>query len=430
MDKEYRLDKEYSVMEVLRYNLRMWWLAVICALLCAALLGGYKYKANHPFVEKVVYDNIQQAAAAIYVKPYSDETAVERAGTIVKIAKSNLTYKELIRKTGLGLDYQGYLAVFDIFQGEVSDVLSLCVNYPASFGDFSITDETEAVGFADEVIAALEETSREIIGSGCITVVDEPHASSIVQKIESYYISEEEFRQGVLKAATAGFLLGIIVEVVVYTCFLLLWKKPKNAEEIRQCMEAPVIDTLKDGNDNAETFRKVCLFFKEEEQVGCVRINCISLGSPRKDAALKTAMSFANEQKRTLFVNLAGEGEDGKPEHSVSRFVFEEGAEITPLALNHYLDVVCRTAETEKGFDLLGNRRFAMFLDEKSREYERIVIGTGDAADCADAYVAARLCDRSFLVCGRKNVKNETLYRVKNEADVNRIQISGILIYE
>lgn len=431
MDKEYRLDKEYSVAEILKYNLRMWWLAAICALLCAAVLGGYKYKANHPFVENVVYDNIRQAAAALYVKPYSDETAIERGGTIIKIAKSNLTYTELVERTGLGLDYQGYLAVFDLFQGEVSDVLSLCVNYPVTYGDFTIADEAQAIGFAREIIAALEKTSQEIIGRSCFSVVDEPYASNVVQKIESFYISEEEFRQGVLKAATAGFLLGIIVEVVLYTCFLLLWKKPKNAEEVRSCIEAPVIDTLKGGNDNVETFRKVCLFLEEEkEQAGCRKVNCISLGSPHRDAALKMAMSYANEQKRTLFVNLAGEGEDGKPEHSVSRYVFEEGAQIAPLALNHYLDVVGRTAETEKGFDLLRNERFSRFLEEKSGEYERIVIGTGDAAESVDACVAARLCDQSFLVCGRKNVGNEALYRLKNEADVNRIKISGILLYE
>lgn len=221
-------------------------------------------------------------------------------------------------------------------------------------------------------------------------------------------------REGLL-TMLAGGLMGVV----------------RDSEEVRSCIEAPVIDTLKGGNDNVETFRKVCLFLEEEkEQAGCRKVNCISLGSPHRDAALKMAMSYANEQKRTLFVNLAGEGEDGKPEHSVSRYVFEEGAQIAPLALNHYLDVVGRTAETEKGFDLLRNERFSRFLEEKSGEYERIVIGTGDAAESVDACVAARLCDQSFLVCGRKNVGNEALYRLKNEADVNRIKISGILLYE
>ena len=42
MNKEYNLDKEYNVVEIIRYNLRMWWLAVIFAGICAGILGGYK----------------------------------------------------------------------------------------------------------------------------------------------------------------------------------------------------------------------------------------------------------------------------------------------------------------------------------------------------------------------------------------------------
>ena len=38
MSREYNTEKEYTVWEIIRYNLRMWWLAVIMAILCAAAL--------------------------------------------------------------------------------------------------------------------------------------------------------------------------------------------------------------------------------------------------------------------------------------------------------------------------------------------------------------------------------------------------------
>ena len=45
MNQEYRLDREYSIAEIIQCNLRKWWLALICAAVCAAVLGGYKYKS-------------------------------------------------------------------------------------------------------------------------------------------------------------------------------------------------------------------------------------------------------------------------------------------------------------------------------------------------------------------------------------------------
>ena len=58
MNQEYRLDREYSIAEIIQCNLRKWWLALICAAVCAAVLGGYKYKSLKPFIEQSVYENV------------------------------------------------------------------------------------------------------------------------------------------------------------------------------------------------------------------------------------------------------------------------------------------------------------------------------------------------------------------------------------
>lgn len=433
MNKKYQLDREYSVGEIIQYNLRMWWLALIFAVACAALLGGYKFVSTYPFLEKENYENIQQAATSLYVKNYNEESTVERVNNIIKIANSYRAYEMLTEKTGYVMDYESYKLLFSVEQGEASDVATVYFTYPASAGGFSISDDGEALAFLDTIVEVVDELSTEMIGESCVTVLDAPYVTSQLREVESYFITKDDFKKGVLKGATAGFILGIIVEIVLYTFWMLLYRKPKNAEEVRQCVDAPVIDMIKDKDDNEEeTFKKVALFLKGEEKgsldTSCVSISCILAQCPKKDVALKLAMSCANEQKKTLFIDLAAEGEGS--EHSISSYILGDGKQPKPLAMNGYLDKVSRSSSDEKGFNIVMNKRFEEYLSEKRKEYEYIIIGSADVSVKADAYAAAKLCDRSFLVCGRKTVKNETLYRVKNTAEVNGIRIEGVLIYE
>lgn len=88
MNQEYRLDREYSIAEIIQCNLRKWWLALICAAVCAAVLGGYKYKSLKPFIEQSVYENVKQVTATLYVADYSTSASTERANNVIKMAQS------------------------------------------------------------------------------------------------------------------------------------------------------------------------------------------------------------------------------------------------------------------------------------------------------------------------------------------------------
>ena len=48
-----------------------------------------------------------------------------------------------------------------------------------------------------------------------------------------------------MKGLVAGFLLGIIAEVALYSFWLVLYRKPKSAEEVCQILDVPVIDDEK-----------------------------------------------------------------------------------------------------------------------------------------------------------------------------------------
>lgn len=429
MSKEYRAEKEYSIAEIIRYNLKMWWIAAILAVLCAGVLGGYKYTTLHPYVEDEIYENTQQVVAAMIVSQYNEADSSNRVNNVRKIAASDRTYRKFKEITGYELTVQEYQNVFESEQAESSDVALFYITFPGHYGEFSIPDETEAVVFMEGILAATEQTCKEVLGGEYVSVLDTPYTTSEITKLKSYFITQEDFERAVLKAITAGVLLGIIVEVVCYTFWMLLYKKPKNAEEIRECLDVDVIDVLKEGEDNEEAFKKVAMFLKDK-QAACNRISCLTLQCPKKDAALKLAMSYANEQKKTLYIDLAvneGNGEEG---HSISSYVIGEADHVEPLKMNNYLDSVSRNPAAEKGLDIAGNNRFAAYVDEMSRIYECIVINSMDASKAAEAYAVAKLCNRNFVVCGRKTVKNEVLYKAKNTADVNGIQIDGVLIYE
>ena len=135
-------------------------------------------------------------------------------------------------------------------------------------------------------------------------------------------------------------------------------------------------------------------------------------------------------KKKTLYIDLAVNEGNGEEAHSISSYILGEADHVEPLAMNGYLDSVSRNPAAEKGLDIAGNKRFAAFVDEMSQKYECIVINSTDAAKAAEAYSVSKLCNKTFVVCGRRNVKNEVLYRAKNTADVNGIHVDGVLIYE
>lgn len=432
MNKGYQLDREYSVWEIIRYNLKMWWLALICAAVCAAALGGYKLVSLYPYLEKENYENIKQVTASLFVNSYSDESSVERANNVIKMADSYRAYEMVTEKTGYVMDYPTYQLLFDIMQGEAADVVSIYVTYPVNTGMFNMADETTAMIFANAVIEATDEIANELIGKETFTILDAPYLTSELQEIATYFITEEDFKKGVMKAITAGALLGIMVEVVLYTFWMLLCKKPKSIEEVRQCMETPIIDSVNEKTANEEEiYKNVALFLKgDKEHADSVVINCMIAQCPKKEVALKLAMSYANEQKKTLFIDLAANKDAVNGENSISPYILGEESLPKAKAMNKYLDAVCRNVTAEKGFNIVMHERFAEYISQMRQEYERIIINTTDIAESTDAYAAAKLCDKTFLACGRKSVKNETLYRAKNTADVNGIQIEGVLVYE
>lgn len=103
MNQRYESRKEYSLMDVLQYNLRKWWLAAVFAAVFAVIVGGYKAKTLMPYIDAEVYDDRMQVETSVLLKDYNSGSTVERGNDIMKIAKSSSVYDEFCKVTGIDL---------------------------------------------------------------------------------------------------------------------------------------------------------------------------------------------------------------------------------------------------------------------------------------------------------------------------------------
>lgn len=223
--EEYKLDAEYSVWELIRCNLQVWWLLLAAALIGAALFGGYIYASNRPFIVADKYEELYRVEASLCVTAYSNESAMERVGTVTKAAVSRTAYEKLLKNTGYDLEFLGYQQLFDLQMTDSSDIIMLYVYYPSEYGSFSIPDEEAALEYAGHVMDAIDQTTSELMGTTCVKFLDQPYAADPIEKKYAFAITEEEFPGEIRKAATAGAMFGVILEVALYTWYLMARKK-------------------------------------------------------------------------------------------------------------------------------------------------------------------------------------------------------------
>mgnify|MGYP000758518768 FL=1 len=138
-------------------------------------------------------------------------------------------------------------------------------------------------------------------------------------------------------------------------------------------------------------------------------------------------MCYANEKKKTLLIDLNATDSD---DASLSAYVMGNTTELKLQQMNDYLDTVKRNLKQEQGFDLVGNEKFKELLDRFSRQYEYILVNGRDVSAISEGYQTALLCDSNLVICGRRNVRTEELYMLKNTAEINHIHLDGVLVYD
>ena len=223
--KQSGTEKEYTVWQIIQENLKVWWLILIGALAGAFLLGGYKYYANHSFISGKNYEYDYRVMASLFVEEYSSESTAERVGTVISIAGSRSTYEKMKQLSGYDLEYLAYQDMFDLEQGESSDVITVHVKYPRIYEDFSLENEDDALEFAGYLLEAVRDTVQDHIGKNGVHVLDEPYVADAQKRYLAYAPTLREFKQEIAKAAVAGAFFGMIIEVAVYAGVQMSGKK-------------------------------------------------------------------------------------------------------------------------------------------------------------------------------------------------------------
>ena len=133
------------------------------------------------------------------------------------------------------------------------------------------------------------------------------------------------------------------------------------------------------------------------------------------------------QRKKTLLIDLNATDSD---DASLSAYVMGNTTELKLQQMNDYLDTVKRNLKQEQGFDLVGNEKFKELLDRFSKQYEYILVNGRDVSAISEGYQTALLCDSNLVICGRRNVRTEELYMLKNTAEINHIHLDGVLVYD
>jgi hypothetical protein len=221
----FETDREYTVWEILKGNLKVWWLMLVGALAGAMLLGGYKYYSNRSYISEKNYEDDYRVMASLFVEEYSTESAAERVGTVITVAGSRSTYEKMKQLSGYDMEYLAYQDMFDLEQNTSSAVITVHVKYPRTYGTFSLENESDALEFAGYLLEAIEDTVQESIGKNGVHVLDAPYVADVQQRYLAYAPTIQEFKQEIAKAAVAGTFFGILIEVAIYAGICVSDKK-------------------------------------------------------------------------------------------------------------------------------------------------------------------------------------------------------------
>ena len=92
--------------------------------------------------------------ASLMVEEYSGESAAERVGTVITVASRGRHEDEAV--SGYDMEYLAYQDMFDLEQNTSSDVMTVHVKYPRTYGTFSLENEEDALEFAGYLLRAVK----------------------------------------------------------------------------------------------------------------------------------------------------------------------------------------------------------------------------------------------------------------------------------
>lgn len=423
MEERKQYEKEYSVWEIFKYNLRNWPIIVVFALAGALILGIYQYKDTEPTV--VYYQELKQVNGSFFIHQYNSQSISERMYDMRMVAESYDTYLCFMEENGYTLTYDEYKGMYMYTDAVTTSVVTVAVGYPENYGEIVLETEEDALELMNSLLSTWKNEFDKIMGSDTIVILSEAYATTYTQAPSYEPSTTKDILYAVVKGMLAGAAFGILLGVLIVTIRYLLQTIVKNAEEIGNQLQMPVIAYVH-KKSYKEDLKNVRLYLnKGEKEI----INYLPINEKEKTDAFELAKLFSEIEKRTLFVDLSMHSNDDK--NSISEYLLGEieGKEVGKANENEYLDIVRRNVQSEKGKEVFANDKLAIYLKSCRQMYDVIIVNSPDLSKTSDGYAIAKICGKTVIACTRQQVSNTELYSVYNATQIHDIAVDGVVVY-
>ena len=98
--------------------------------------------------------------------------------------------------------------------------------------------------------------------------------------------------------------------------------------------------------------------------------------------------------------------------------------------MNDYLDTVKRNLKQNRDLILLEMKSSKSFWIASQSSMNTFWSMEGMCRQYPKDIRRHLLCDSNLVICGRRNVRTEELYMLKNTAEINHIHLDGVLVYD
>lgn len=420
-----RYEEEYSLLEIAKYNLKHWYLLLICAVVVGVAAGAYGYKNTEPSV--IYYEELQQVNGAFYFSQYNDSTITERMYDLQQTALSNGAYEQFLADTGYEMTYQEYTGMFGYSNDLVSSVLNLYIAFPEAYGNVTVETEEEALSLMQQLLDSQKGLYDTYMGEGAVSVLSAPYVTSYTRASADTATTKADLLQATLKGGMAGACLGLLIGILAVSAVYLVGTVAKTAKEIESRLKAPVVAYVH-KKDRAEEFKKVFLYLEKDDPAGkCIAY--VPYHAKNADGAYDLAKVYAAMDFKTLLVDLAADAHSGSD--GFSRYLFglagKEAVEAERLEDN--VTVIGRNAAAEGKRELLSSKVLQSFLAEKGREFDRVIVNAPDLMISSDAYGVAAFCSHVLIGCKRGEVTGTDLCKMESTLENNKLTVAGVIVY-
>jgi hypothetical protein len=381
-------EREYSILEIVKVNIKNWKIVLLFMMVCAFLLGVYQYKTVHPM--EVKYSQTTQMNSSFYMKEYNSESIVERFLSVKALGQSYEAYQMFGELSGYELSYEGYTQLFSFVDDQYIDVQQFYFSYPESYDTLSIQTEEEALAIADCLGQVLVNMCSRYIGDGAVSILDKGYTTVVTHVEAGTPTSKKDVLFAVGKGVIAGAFFGFVIAFLVISLGYMMGTVTKTANEIRAGLGVPVLAFVRGKGNHEEEIKKERLFFDGDTRY---LINYMTYGKLKYNGAQELASCFEKSGKNVVLI---GQGDE---------------------TLKRY-----RNGTT-------GQHEIKAYLDEKTRQYDIVIIDSPNLQESSDGYAIAKLCPENILAFQRRRMSGTNLEDIRNTIEVNRIHLTGAVIY-